>query len=105
MIPQRATPGSITSAPTRCHPFRRAHAATRSGRLHGRMHWPGCSGRPFAVAFWMNNRAAAAIDAATWTLIGPRPTDGGTNRATAGRVNAIAIDPRNNDVVYIGAAE
>src|SRR5438552_3037286 len=58
-----------------------------------------------AIALGMNNRAAAAIDAATWTLIGPRPTDGATNRATSGRVNAIAIDPRNNDVVYLGAAE
>ena len=58
-----------------------------------------------AAATGQNLRTVAAVDAANWTLIGPRPTDGGTVRATAGRVNAIAIDPRNNDVVYIGAAE
>src|ERR1700690_1089872 len=58
-----------------------------------------------ATTTGQNNRTVAAIDAANWTLIGPRPTDGGTARATAGRVNAIAIDPRNNDVIYIGAAE
>src|SRR5258708_16970644 len=48
---------------------------------------------------------AAALDAATWTSIGPRPTDLSSNYVTAGRVNAIAIDPRDNNVVYIGAAE
>jgi uncharacterized protein (TIGR03437 family) len=58
-----------------------------------------------AAAAGMNSRAAAAIDAANWTLIGPRPTDGSTTGATSGRINAIAIDPRNNDVVYIGAAD
>jgi uncharacterized protein (TIGR03437 family) len=58
-----------------------------------------------AAATGQNNRTVAAIDSANWTLIGPRPTDGGTARATAGRVNSIAIDPRNNDVIYIGTAE
>lgn len=57
------------------------------------------------AAVGLNKRASAALDAANWTLIGPRPTDSGTTRVTSGRVNAIAIDPRNNDVVYIGAAE
>jgi len=46
-----------------------------------------------------------SLDAATWTSIGPRPTDFGSTYVTAGRVNAIAIDPRDNNVVYIGAAE
>lgn len=45
------------------------------------------------------------LDAATWTSIGPKPTDGGSTYVTAGRVNAIAIDPRDNNVVYIGTAE
>jgi uncharacterized protein (TIGR03437 family) len=58
-----------------------------------------------SAAIGQNSRTVAAIDAANWTLIGPRPTDAGTTHATAGRVNAIAIDPRNNDVIYIGAAE
>jgi len=31
-----------------------------------------------------------------WTLIGPQPTDAGSTYVTAGRVNAIAIDPRSN---------
>src|SRR5438132_895305 len=48
---------------------------------------------------------APSTDSANWSLIGPRPTDAGTSDVTAGRVNAIAIDPRNADVVYIGAAE
>ncbi|MGI8746671.1 MAG: IPT/TIG domain-containing protein [Bryobacteraceae bacterium] len=48
---------------------------------------------------------AATTDAANWVPIGPRPTDQGTAYVTAGRVNAIAIDPRDNNTVYIGAAE
>jgi len=47
----------------------------------------------------------STLDAATWTSIGPKPTDLGSTYVTAGRVNAIAIDPRDNNVVYIGAAE
>jgi uncharacterized protein (TIGR03437 family) len=47
---------------------------------------------------------ALATDSVNWTAIGPRPTNPGTS-ATSGRVNAIAIDPRDNNVVYIGAAE
>ena len=45
------------------------------------------------------------MDSSNWTLIGPRPTNGGSSYVTAGRVNAIAVDPRDNNVVYIGAAE
>jgi uncharacterized protein (TIGR03437 family) len=48
---------------------------------------------------------AATLDAATWTSIGPRPTDLNSTYVTAGRVNAIAVDPRDNNVVYMGAAE
>ena len=48
---------------------------------------------------------AATLDASTWTSIGPKPTDLNSTYVTAGRVNAIAIDPRDNNVVYIGAAE
>jgi uncharacterized protein (TIGR03437 family) len=47
----------------------------------------------------------ATTDSANWTPIGPRPTDQGTTYVTAGRVAAIAIDPRDNNTVYIGAAE
>jgi uncharacterized protein (TIGR03437 family) len=50
--------------------------------------------------------AAAGTDALTWRQIGPQPTRyAGSPYLTAGRVNAIAIDPRNSNVVYIGAAE
>jgi uncharacterized protein (TIGR03437 family) len=48
---------------------------------------------------------ALTMDSANWTLIGPRPTGGGSASVTSGRVNAIAIDPRSNNVAYIGAAE
>jgi uncharacterized protein (TIGR03437 family) len=48
---------------------------------------------------------AATMDAANWTSIGPRPTDAGSTYVTAGRVNAVAVDPRDNNTVYIGAAE
>src|SRR5262249_8609320 len=38
-----------------------------------------------------------------WELIGPAPLGSGTARLS-GRTNSIAIDPRNPNVVYIGAA-
>jgi len=60
---------------------------------------------PLTAAAGPNASAAAAMDSATWTLIGPRPTGAGSTSVTSGRVNAIAIDPRDNNVVYIGAAE
>src|SRR5229473_3268981 len=53
----------------------------------------------------IDGSVAATLDASTWTSIGPRPTDLGSIYVTAGRVNAIAIDPRDNNVVYMGAAE
>ncbi len=53
----------------------------------------------------IDGSVATTLDASTWTSIGPRPTDLGSIYVTAGRVNAIAIDPRDNNVVYMGAAE
>jgi uncharacterized protein (TIGR03437 family) len=50
-------------------------------------------------------KLATALDAATWTSIGPQPTGLGSTYVTSGRVNAIAVDPRDNNTVYIGAAE
>jgi hypothetical protein len=38
--------------------------------------------------------------AMNWKLLGPQPTDGESTKVTAGRVNAVAIDPRHNNVVY-----
>jgi uncharacterized protein (TIGR03437 family) len=51
--------------------------------------------------------AAITMDSANWTLIGPQPTNANFDPTyiTAGRINAIAIDPRNTNTVYIGAAE
>ncbi len=60
---------------------------------------------PATAAAGRNATAAAAMDSATWTLIGPRPTGAGSISVTSGRVTAIAIDPRNSNVLYIGAAE
>jgi uncharacterized protein (TIGR03437 family) len=50
-------------------------------------------------------RKGIAADALQWQLIGPRPTTS-TNPlyVTAGRIGAIAVDPRDNNVVYLGAA-
>src|SRR5581483_9650858 len=60
---------------------------------------------PVTASARKNAAPAAAMDAANWTLIGPRPTGAGSVSVTSGRVTAIAIDPRNSNVVYIGAAE
>src|SRR5260370_2814729 len=35
---------------------------------------------------------AATLDAANWTSIGPKPTDGGSSYVTAGRLNSAALD-------------
>src|ERR1700730_5052323 len=40
----------------------------------------------------------------TWTLIGPNPTRNG-NLTTAAWTNAIAVDPTNASVAYLGAPE
>ncbi|HYL76814.1 MAG TPA: hypothetical protein VEU96_21540 [Bryobacteraceae bacterium] len=53
----------------------------------------------------VNAKLATTLDSSTWTSIGPKPTDFGSTYVTAGRVNAIAIDPRDNNIVYMGAAE
>ena len=51
------------------------------------------------------DKLGVTMDAANWRSIGPQPTDRGTTLVSAGRVSAIALDPRNSNVVYIGAAE
>lgn len=48
-------------------------------------------------------RPGSKISATDWTLIGPQPTNSGAN-ASSGRVTALAVDPRNPDVAYAGAA-
>jgi hypothetical protein len=45
----------------------------------------------------------------TWTPVGPAPIPNGQTSPVevpvSGRVTAIAVDPRNSDVVYVGAAQ
>jgi uncharacterized protein (TIGR03437 family) len=70
----------------------RMDAAARAARQVARREAQGAV--PFALT----------TDSANWTLIGPKPTDPGPS-ATAGRIAALAVDPRDNNVVYAGAAE
>src|SRR5258708_39332694 len=49
-------------------------------------------------------RGAGLQDA--WKSIGPRPINfNGNGFVTSGRVTAIAVDPRSNDIIYIGASD
>ncbi len=53
--------------------------------------------------------SATMLSSSQWTLIGPQPTDnsflGLSFSPVSGRVTALAVDPTNADVVYLGAAE
>jgi uncharacterized protein (TIGR03437 family) len=48
-------------------------------------------------------RSAGFDDA--WKLIGPQPINYSPGYFTSGRVTAVAVDPRDNDTVYAGAAD
>jgi uncharacterized repeat protein (TIGR01451 family) len=52
--------------------------------------------------------ATAATSSTTWAQIGPRPAstiwDASSVGGNSGRVTALAVDPRNSSVVYLGAA-
>lgn len=48
--------------------------------------------------------AARAITQGQWKLIGPQPIGLSAGYIASGRVSAIAVDPRNNDVAYAGGA-
>jgi hypothetical protein len=65
---------------------------------------------------WTSSRATSAssgagamLSSTQWTPIGPQPTDnsflGLSFSPVSGRVTALAVDPTNPDVVYLGAAE
>jgi uncharacterized protein (TIGR03437 family) len=58
-----------------------------------------------AQALTGRSRTPRALEVGNWTSIGPQPTGAGTGYVTAGRVNTIAIDPQNSNIVYAGAAE
>src|SRR5262249_11198436 len=47
--------------------------------------------------------AAAAPAVNPWTPIGPQPTNSGIG-FVSGRVNALAVDPTNSNIVYLGGA-
>lgn len=53
----------------------------------------------------LRTRAVQSVQAGKWTSIGPQPTNPGSIFVTSGRVNTIAIDPRDSKTIYIGAAE
>ncbi len=94
---QRSYPTGTIPAGARLDAIRRLRqidAASRLRHLGSQL-----SGAP------MVDRLGITMDSSNWSLIGPQPTGAGTNYVTAGRVSAIAIDPRDNNVVYIGAAE
>ncbi|HLK22603.1 MAG TPA: hypothetical protein VKT81_26840 [Bryobacteraceae bacterium] len=52
-----------------------------------------------------NGEQPRALATGAWKSIGPQPTSAGTIFVTSGRVNSIAIDPRNSKTIYIGSAE
>ena len=52
-----------------------------------------------------NSEEPRSLPVGAWTSIGPRPTSAGTIFVTAGRVNSIAIDPKNSGTIYVGSAE
>jgi len=51
----------------------------------------------------ISGRATAAQSA--WKFIGPQPVAYPNGYLNSGRVSSLAIDPRSNDTVYLGAAE
>jgi photosystem II stability/assembly factor-like uncharacterized protein len=49
---------------------------------------------------------AGPLASVSWSLAGPQPTNTAFSYpTTAGRVTALAVDPSNSNVVYLGAAE
>ncbi len=53
--------------------------------------------------------SSTSLSATQWTLIGPQPTSNSLlnlpYNPVSGRVTALAVDPANPDIVYLGAAE
>ncbi len=92
---QRAYPGGTIPVGARVNAIREMQRIDRAARFRRQS---GAARSPLA-------NAAVTMDSTNWTLIGPQPTDAGSTYVTAGRVNAIAVDPRSNGTVYIGAAE
>lgn len=86
---QRAFPG--TTIPT---------GARRAAELQLESRWPQVRASRNALP-----SATAFSSAATWSPLGPAPIQGSTAGTTvSGRINAIAVDPTNSSVIYVGAA-
>src|SRR5258708_1907445 len=83
---QRVFPGTQFPDGARLRAFRQLNQLEQSLRL-GRL----------------SIRAADAQ--AQWKLIGPRPISYNPGYATSGRVTGIAVDPRDNDTVFIATAD
>ena len=90
---QRTWPNSSIPAGARFKAFTQMQRNDTAVRTQRRVVRPASVSQAFAVT----------TDSANWTSVGPRPTNAGPS-ATSGRVNAIAIDPRDNNIVYIGGA-
>jgi uncharacterized protein (TIGR03437 family) len=83
---QRVYPNSQFPPDARLKGFRQLTAienAVRAGRFTGR----------------------ALETSGQWKLIGPQPINYSAGFVTSGRITGIAVDPRSNDVVYIGTAD
>lgn len=86
---QRSYPTGVIPAGARAAAIRRLNQTDAAARVQHRA---------------MRDIKSMGLDAATWTLIGPRPSNEGSDYVTAGRVNGVAIDPRDSNVVYIVTA-
>jgi hypothetical protein len=70
-------------------------------RLEGKSQGPASALRPL-----VSGPAPLVLSTTQWTLIGPEPTNTPYGYPTSsGRVAALAVDPGNSSVVYLGAAE
>ena len=59
--------------------------------------------RMTAVLPKSKERPLPGVSSTTWTNIGPQPTKRGVFSDTSGWTGALAVDPRNADVVYAGS--
>jgi uncharacterized protein (TIGR03437 family) len=90
----------------RAYPLGRIPAGARLNAIRELQRIDAAAGRSPSRAFSTPRTSGIAPNSSTWTPIGPQPTQSGwLGVSVSGRVNAIAIDPRSDNTVYIGAAE
>lgn len=94
----------------RAYPLKRIPPGARLKALHeldALMALEGARSRQLAA----NQSLPAVESSTTWTPIGPQPTTtdanllGGGSPIASGRVTALAVDPTNSSVAYLGGAE